>query len=591
MQENSLLEIRHLSVTFHHNGRETIAVDSVSFRVGKKEILGIVGESGSGKSVTALSVLGLIPNPPGKVEVEAIRLKDSSGGWIRLDHLSERELQQIRGRKVSMIFQEPMTSLNPVFPCGDQVSETLRHHLGMSKKEARQRSLELFSEVSLPDPPRIFRSYPHELSGGQKQRVMIAMAISCNPSLLIADEPTTALDVSVQKTILELLKRLQQQREMSIIFITHDLGLISRFADRILVMYQGRIIEEGTVNRVFGSPEQPYTQGLIACRPPLGLRLKRLPTVSDYLEGKQLSAESEQVAGGSWQGSTIRPPASGIWREIVSPEQRFLEHQKLYNAEPILKVKHVGKQFSSKKGWLERKEHPVRAVNDVSFFLFPGETLGIVGESGCGKTTLSRVILQLIPPSEGRILYRDRDITTLTRHALKVLHRELQIVFQDPYSSLNPRMAVGEAIREPMEVHHLYGNKHNRINKVHELLLKVGLQTEHYYRYPHEFSGGQRQRICIARALAVDPRLIICDESVSALDISIQAQILNLLNDLKHEFRLTYIFISHDLNVVNYMADRLIVMKNGKIVEMGDPDEIYRNPKSEYTRVLLEANR
>lgn len=591
MHENRLLDVTQLTVAFRKDGRETLAVESISFGVGTKEILGIVGESGSGKSVTALSVLGLIPDPPGKVNVESIWLRGHSGEEIRLDQLTERELQKIRGRSVSMIFQEPMTSLNPVFTCGDQVAETLRRHLGMSKNEARQRSFELFSEVSLPDPLRIFHSYPHELSGGQKQRVMIAMAISCNPSLLIADEPTTALDVSVQKTILDLLKRLQKQREMSILFITHDLGLISRFADRILVMYQGRIIEEGAVSRVFGSPEQPYTKGLIACRPPLGIRLKRLPTVSDYLESKQLSAESEQAAVGSWQKSTIRHPASGIWREIVSPEQRFREHQKLYSDEPILKVEHVGKQFSSGKGWFERKQHPTRAVNDVSFFLYPGETLGIVGESGCGKTTLSRVILQLIPASEGRILYRDREITTLTRRALKVLHKELQIVFQDPYSSLNPRMAIGEAIREPMEVHHLYGNRRGRINKVNELLLQVGLQPEHYYRYPHEFSGGQRQRICIARALAVAPRLIICDESVSALDISIQAQILNLLNDLKREFRLTYIFISHDLNVVNYMADRLIVMKDGKIVELGDPDEIYRNPKSEYTRVLLEANR
>lgn len=584
-----MLDVRDLKVTFCQEGRETVAVNGISFGIEKKEILGIVGESGSGKSVTALSLLGLIPKPPGNVSIESIRLREPSGEELRLDRLSEKELQQIRGRVVSMIFQEPMTSLNPVFTCGDQVSETLRRHLNMSKKEARKRSLELFSEVKLPDPPRIFRSYPHELSGGQKQRVMIAMAISCNPSLLIADEPTTALDASVQKTILDLLKRLQQQREMSILFITHDLGLISRFAARILVMYQGRIIEEGTVDQVFNSPRHPYTQGLIACRPPQDVRLRRLPTVTDYLVNGEISGRRELTEAGEKRKTGIRHPASGI-REIITPEERQRDHDILYSAEPVLKVEQIGKQFPSAGGWLGKKEPPTRAVKKVSFFLYPGETLGIVGESGCGKTTLSRVILQLIPASEGRIFYEGRDITTLTRRALKQLHKELQIVFQDPYSSLNPRMTIGEAIREPMEVHHLFHSRREQVNKVNDLLLKVGLQPDHYHRYPHEFSGGQRQRICIARALALDPRLIICDESVSALDISIQAQILNLLNDLKREFKLTYIFISHDLNVVRYMADRLIVMKDGKIVEMGDPDRIYANPASEYTQGLLEAS-
>ncbi len=566
MLESPLLHVENLTVKFRNEGRETVVVDSISFRIQMQEIFGIVGESGSGKSVTALALLGLIPDPPGTVVVEKIELTEPSGKTIRLDLLPERDLQQVRGRAISMIFQEPMTLLNPVFTCGDQVSETLRRHLGFSKKEAKRRVLELFDEVSLADPLRMYRSYPHELSGGQKQRVMIAMAISCNPFLLIADEPTTALDVSVQKTILDLLKRIQQKRNMSVLFITHDLGLIARFAERVAVMYKGKIVEKGEVARVFDHPEHPYTQGLIACRPPLEVRLKRLPTVE--------------------------ATASGIrhQNEIITPEQRFLDHQKLYSSEPILKVEHVGKQFSAGKGWLGREQNSTRAVDDVSFFLYPGETLGIVGESGCGKTTLSRVILQLIPASEGRILYKETDITTLTRRKLKSLHRDLQIVFQDPYSSLNPRMSIGEAIKEPMEVHHLYGNRHQRIEKVNELLLRVGLLPEHYYRYPHEFSGGQRQRICIARALAVDPRLIICDESVSALDISIQAQILNLLNDLKRKFQLTYIFISHDLNIVKYMADRLIVMKDGKIVEMGDPDEIYVNPKSEYTKILLEAN-
>ncbi|MFH1936194.1 MAG: ABC transporter ATP-binding protein [Bacteroidota bacterium] len=588
MPGNPLLDVEHLIVRFRIEGGETIAVDDISFQLGKREILGIVGESGSGKTVTALSILGLIPDPPGKVTVKAIRFTSSSGQEMRLDTLPERELEKIRGRSISMIFQEPMTSLNPVFTCGEQVSETLQRHLGISNKAARERVLGLFSEVRLPEPPRIFRSYPHELSGGQKQRVMIAMAISCNPSLLIADEPTTALDVSVQKTILDLLQRLQQKRNMSILFITHDLGLISRFADRIAVMYQGKIVEEGEVRRVFEHPQHPYTQGLIACRPPLDVRLRRLLTVGDYMgsvtrdEGRGTNDEEE---------SLITDRASRIpdQHEIISREERVADHKKLYSQEPVLKVEHIGKKFSKGSGWLYGERESMRALEDVSFLLYPGETLGIAGESGCGKTTLSRVILRLIPPSEGRIRYKDKDITTLTRSQLKSLHKDLQIVFQDPYSSLNPRMMIGEAIREPMEVHHLSGTRHQRTEKVNVLLQKVGLKPEHYFRYPHEFSGGQRQRICIARALAVEPRLIICDESVSALDISIQAQILNLLNDLKRELQLTYIFISHDLNVVKYMSDRLIVMKEGRIVEMGDPEEIYVHPKSEYTKVLLEA--
>jgi len=601
MHQGFLLKVEHLSVRFRSDGSETLAVDDISFNIGKREILGIVGESGSGKSVTALSMLKLIPDPPGIVTVEAIRLTDASGRMIRIDSLSDREMQRIRGQSVSMIFQEPMTSLNPVFTCGEQVSETVRRHLGSSKKEAGKRVLELFSEVSLPDPARIFRSFPHELSGGQKQRVMIAMAISCNPSLLIADEPTTALDVSVQKSILDLLKRIQQKRNMSVLFITHDLGLISRFADRVVVMFKGRIVEQGTVRQVFDHPEHPYTQGLIACRPPLDVRLKRLPTVGDYMGTGQTPppapSQQESVVSSLPDSGTEIPdpaslipdPASRIPAEIISLKERKQAHQELFSREPVLKVEHVGKVFVKTTGWLGRAKQSTRAVDDVSFFIYPGETLGIVGESGCGKTTLSRVILQLIPASEGRILYENRDITTLTRQKMKSLRKDLQIVFQDPYSSLNPRMAIGEAIREPMEVHHLYGNKHQEVEKAIELLEKVGLTAEHYCRYPHEFSGGQRQRICIARALAVEPRLVICDESVSALDISIQAQILNLLNDLKHELRLTYIFISHDLNVVKYMADSLIVMKEGKIVEMGDPDEIYVNPQSEYTKVLLEA--
>ncbi|TSA23601.1 MAG: ABC transporter ATP-binding protein [Bacteroidetes bacterium] len=607
MQEGPLLDVEHRSVRFGSESGETLAVDDISFSIQRREILGIVGESGSGKSVTALSLLGLIPDPPGRVTAEAIWFWDGSGRKIRLDTLPEKELRNIRGRSISMIFQEPMTSLNPVFSCGNQVSETMRQHLGISGKEARTRVLELFREVRLPDPPRIFRAYPHELSGGQKQRVMIAMAISCNPSLLIADEPTTALDVSVQKTILDLLKRLRENRHMSILFITHDLGLIHRFADRVLVMYRGKIVEQGEVRQLFEDPQHPYTRGLIACRPPKDKRLERLPTVEDYLmdegrgtkdestgsrvEGRGSRNQDQRSRSEKREARSEKRKAKSEKRNgtIVYPESRIAYHEELYSREPVLKVEHVGKVFASGSGLFVRNREIIRAVDNVSFLLYPGETLGIVGESGCGKTTLSRAILQLIPPSEGRIIYGNEDITTITRSNLKALRKELQIIFQDPYSSLNPRITIGEAIREPMEVHHLFGSKRQQIERVNRLLEMVGLSRDQFRRYPHEFSGGQRQRICIARALAVEPRLIICDESVSALDISIQAQILNLLNDLKHELQLTYIFISHDLNVVKYMADRLIVMKEGRIVEMGDPDEIYVNPKSEYTKVLLEA--
>lgn len=562
-----LLEVKNMSVSFRTEGGVIPAVDNVSFSIGKKEILGIVGESGSGKSVTALSIMGLIPNPPGRVDAESIRFSADGRSVTRLDSMPGNGLRKIRGRFISMIFQEPMTSLNPVFTCGDQVSETLREHLGISGREARKRTLDLFGEVRLPDPPRIFRSFPHELSGGQKQRVMIAMAISCNPSLLIADEPTTALDVSVQKTILELLKQLKENRDMSILFITHDLGLIRRFADRVLVMYRGAIVEQGRVDEVFGHPGHPYTRGLIACRPPKDRRPLRLPVIGDFMDSEPVGEEP----GAGFESDRLQ--------EISSPGA----------GEPILRVERLGKSYTSGSQFSGARREITRTVEDMSFSIYPGETLGIVGESGSGKTTLSRTILHLIPPSEGRILFRNEDITTFNRKRMKMLRKELQIIFQDPYSSLNPRMTIGEAIREPLEVHHLCGNRRKQMDRVYRLLEMVGLRPDHAGRYPHEFSGGQRQRICIARAIGVEPSLIICDESVSALDVSIQAQILNLLNDLKRRLCLTYIFISHDLNVVKFMSDRLIVMKEGRIAEMGDADGIFSNPKTEYTRILLGA--
>ena len=485
---------------------------------------------------------------------------------MNLLRISQDEIQKVRGKEISMIFQEPMTSLNPAFTCGDQVMESIQVHLGFSRQEAQRKANELFNEVLLPCPVEILKSYPHQLSGGQKQRVMIAMAIACNPKILIADEPTTALDVTVQKTILELMKRLQASRGMSILFITHDLGLVSGFADSVLVMNKGRIVEEGTAGQIFLSPQHPYTRGLLACRPPLDKRLNRLPTLENFYMQQSTGQEA-----------------------IITSQERMDAHKKLFEQEPVLILENISKRYLPKGGIFKRKSNVIYALKDTTFKVYPGETLGIVGESGSGKTTLARVALELIPASEGKIIYRGTDITQLTVGKMKKFRKEVQIIFQDPYSSLNPRMNIGAAILEPMKVHALHQGDPARKEKVMDLLAKVGLKQEHYFRYPHEFSGGQRQRICIARALAVEPRLIVCDESVSALDVSIQAQVLNLLNDLKRDFGLTYIFISHDLSVVKYMSDRLIVMKNGKIVEIGEADQVYAHPQSEYTRELLKA--
>lgn len=550
-----ILEIRDLTISFAGESGVHTVVEHVGFSLHESETLAVVGESGSGKTVTALAVLKLIPMPPGKIEGGAILYRNRNDEVTDLVSLDEHRMQHIRGRSISMIFQEPMTSLNPVFTCGDQVMESLRTHLSLSRNQAREKVLDLFNEVKLPRPAEIFKSWPHQLSGGQKQRVMIAMAISCNPEILIADEPTTALDVTVQKTILELLKSLQVSRRMSILFITHDLGVVAGFADRVLVMNKGRIVEEGSVGDIFNNPLQPYTKGLLACRPPLNVRLNRLPTVESYMQHERIETEG-----------------------IITAQTRKMEHARLYAQAPVLTVEKLNKQFGTHS-----------AVNNANFLVFPGETLGIVGESGSGKTTLARVVLELIPASSGKIIYNGEDITKLTTGKLKKLRKDLQIIFQDPYSSLNPRLAIGPAILEPMKIHRLHGNDANRKSMVMSLLQKVGLKPEHYFRYPHEFSGGQRQRICIARALAVEPKLIICDESVSALDVSIQAQVLNLLNDLKKDFGLTYIFISHDLSVVKFMSDRLIVMKNGIIEEMGESDEVFENPRSEYTKSLLAA--
>jgi len=462
-----------------------------------------------------------------------------------------------------MIFQEPMSSLNPSMKCGPQVTEILLEHTTLSKKEAKAETLRLFEKVKLPRPESIYDVYPHQISGGQKQRVMIAMAIACKPKILIADEPTTALDVTVQKEILLLLKSLQQETEMSIIFISHDLALVSEISNRVVVMYQGKIVEQNSASALFLQPKETYTKALLASKPSTTERLKKLPTVKNFLENT-------------------------ISDVVENKSEREKRHQEIYAQSPLLEVVNVEKEFVSNPGLFQPKTS-VKAVNDVSFKIYEGETLGLVGESGCGKSTLGNVILQLDKATAGKVFYHGRDITKISKTELRKLRKEIQLIFQDPFSSLNPRIPVGKAIMEPMEVHRLYKNNKERKQKTLELLHRVGLDESHFNRYPHEFSGGQRQRIGIARTIAVEPKLIVCDESVSALDISVQAQVLNLLNELKDKFGFTYIFISHDLAVVKYMADQLLVMNQGKIVEQGDADHIYANPEKEYTQKLIDA--
>lgn len=576
--KNTLLQYKKLKTEFESKNSSFIAVNGISFELNKGEIVAIVGESGSGKSVTSLSTMRLI-SKPGKISDGEIIYTSKSNISKNLLALSEKEMRAYRGNKIAMIFQEPMTSLNPVFKCGDQVAESLMLHLQLNKKEAKNRVIELFEEVLLPRAEEIYNSYPHQISGGQKQRVMIAMAIACNPEVLIADEPTTALDVTVQKSILELLKRLQQKHNMGIIFITHDLGVVAELADRVIVMYKGNIVEQGKVNEIFTNAQHPYTKGLLACRPPLNRLLKSLPTISDFMKidsngnFKSIDLTIDQI----------------LYELEISKENKALTQQKIYQNKPLLSIKNLKVYYPIETTILGKVKRELKAVDNVSFDVYPAETLGLVGESGCGKTTLGRAILQLIKPTEGEVWYKGKNLCELNLNEMREMRKELQIIFQDPYSSLNPRMSIGEAIKEPMTVHGIGLSSTDRKEKVMELLQKVGLDTNSYNRYPHEFSGGQRQRICIARALAVNPKFIICDESVSALDVSVQAQVLNLLNDLKREMGFTYIFISHDLSVVKFMSDRMIVMNQGKIEEMGNAEEIYANPQKEYTKKLIAA--
>lgn len=555
-----LLSIKNLSINFDDKGNAIKAVDSISLNVEKGKITALVGESGSGKSVTALSVLKLLP---GNTNISGnIFFSPDGSQQIDLGNLSQKDIKEIRGNKIAMIFQEPMTSLNPVLTCGWQVMETLMAHQKLSRKKARERTIKLFTQVELPDPAAMVNRYPHQVSGGQKQRVMIAMAISCNPDLLIADEPTTALDVSVQKSILELIKRIQVQNELGVLLITHDLGLVADVADSIAVMYKSKIVEEGNAMEVLKNPRHNYTKALLACRPAANVKGKRLPVINDFSENKNIVATTANVP------INFQHPAPGI---------------------PVLSVQKLKVYFPGKKSFFGKTTTFFKAVDDVSFDVMQNETLGLVGESGCGKTTLARTVLQLIKPTAGNILLNGKDMSQLSSKELRNERKDLQIVFQDPYGSLNPRITIGEAIMEPMKVHQLYQNKWERKEKTISLLEQVQLSGDYINRYPYQFSGGQRQRICIARALALAPSFLLFDESVSALDVSVQAQVLNLINELKASFNFTAIFISHDLAVVHYISDRILVMKQGKIIEAGTADQVYHDPVNDYTKKLIAA--
>jgi peptide/nickel transport system ATP-binding protein len=584
----SLLTVENLTIDFHSQRGHTRAVAGVSLEVSRGEVVAIVGESGSGKSVTSLALLGLLAKPAAHIESGVARFASEKLGEVDLLKLSEKKLQQVRGNDISMIFQEPMTSLNPVLTCGYQVVEALLLHTSLSKQAAEARTIELFTEAQLPRPTQIFKSYPHEISGGQKQRVMIAMAMACRPALLIADEPTTALDVTVQARILQLIRDLRREHGTAVLFITHDLGVVAEIADRILVMYRGRVVEQGTVLDIFTNPQHPYTKGLLACRPHLSIGKARLPVVADFMA---TDAAGNLVARADGGGEEPLKTSPTQLRTNSDTSKTFPVEQNLRSTavQPLLQVENLRVCFPIRKGFFARTTDFVKAVDDVSFTIYPGETVGLVGESGCGKTTLGRALLRLTEPTAGRILFEGTDLAALPSGELRHRRREFQLVFQDPYAALNPMLTVGEAILEPLRVHGVGGSRAEQKARVRELLRTVGLSEDAEQRYPHEFSGGQRQRICIARALALRPKLIVCDESVSALDVSVQAQVLNLLNDLKRDLGITYLFITHDLSVARFMSDRLLVMSQGRIVESGPAAEVYAHPQNPYTQQLLAA--
>ena len=579
-----ILDVRDLSVTFPTKSGNVRAVKSVSFTLAPGETLGLVGESGSGKSVTALALIGLLGagvDISGEVLFRDPRSPEAQP--VDLLKLSRDQRRQYRGKLISMIFQEPLTSLNPVYTCGDQLTEALKLHQELTGKAATQRAIELFSEVQLPEPKQMLGRYPHQLSGGQQQRVMIAIALAGDPALLIADEPTTALDVTIQATTLDLLRDLQTRRGTAVVFITHDMGVVSEIADRVAVMYKGDLVEVAPVYELFANPQHPYTQGLLNCRPRPNKQLKRLPTVSDFMEVRLGPDNTEEIVA-----KVRTPDEKALLLAEVSPAEVERQHQALLQKAPLLKVQNLTKAFPMRDGFFGKKTE-FRAVDSVSFEVYPGETLGLVGESGCGKSTLSRCLLRLIDPTAGTIEFDGQSVLDLSDGDMRRLRREMQIVFQNPYGSLDARQTIGSAIIEPMKIHDLVGDEQQRQARAGNLLERVGLDASALKRMPHEFSGGQRQRICIARTLACEPKFIICDESVSALDVSVQAQVLNLLKDLQQEFNLTYIFISHDLSVVKFVSDRIMVMNQGRIEEIGPSEAIYNSPQKPYTQQLIAA--
>ncbi len=568
-----MLQVQNLHISFRSSGGNGSAVKNLSFQVQRGEVLGIAGESGSGKSVTSLAVMRLLN--PAQTQISGSILLDGTD----LLSLSEKQMRSIRGNRIAMIFQEPMTSLNPVLTCGYQVQEALFAHQKMSKKAARQAVIDLFNEVRLPRPEAVFGSYPSELSGGQRQRVMIAVALACNPELLIADEPTTALDATVQKTIIDLLLKLKAERNLSMIFISHDIGVISKVASHVLVMYKGNCIEQAPAATLLQHPQRAYTQSLLACRPSPALQLKHLPVITDFIATDNNG--NLQATGTNLQ--TLIKDNEYSQLELISRKQQ------LYRQQPVLTVSNLAIWYPVKRGLFGKPSGFVKAVDGVSFEVYPGETLGLVGESGSGKSTLGRSLLRLIEPTAGQIIYKGQNLLKLNPRELRSMRRHMQIIFQDPYSSLNPRITVGNAIMEPLQAHGLYRIDTKRRQKTAEILERVGLSPDNMSRYPHEFSGGQRQRIVIAKALILQPEFIICDESVSALDVSVQAQVLNLLKELQRDFNLTYIFISHDLAVIKHVSDRIMVMHKGRMEEIGDADQVYNRPQNSYTKKLIAS--
>ena len=563
-----ILQIKNLSISFKNNQKEQKVLDSLNLTLHEGETLALVGESGSGKSLTGLASIGLIPKSS-VINISGEIWFGHQNERQAIHRLSEKKMQSIRARQIAMIFQEPMTALNPSMSCGKQLFETIDQHLKLSKVRNKKKCLELLEAVELKEPNRVYKTYPHQLSGGQKQRVMIAMALSCSPKILIADEPTTALDVTVQKDILDLITKLQKKERMACLFISHDLELVRSYADRIAVIKQGVLVEIKETKELFLAPEHPYTKALLACRPNPDKQLKKLPVVENFLSEKDFNL-------------------SKFYALQEYNKEEIKKRRKLYYHSPILlELKNISKSYLDKK--LFGRDHQVIALNKLNMVLFEGETLGIVGESGCGKSTLGKCIIQLEQQDDGEIIFSKKKIDTLSTREQIHYRKSVQMIFQDPASALNPKMSIGQMLIEVMQVHKIGKSNVNRKRKALELMEKVGLNKEHINRFPHEFSGGQKQRIGIARALALEPKIIICDESVSALDVSVQAQILNLLNDLKDKFSLSYLFISHDMNIVKHFCDRILVLNKGEIEEEGYPEELFAHPKSAYTRKLITS--